>query len=180
MRLLPEETQCLVIDMQEKLVPAMSDLENLNNRVEILLKGLRLLGIPMMLTQQYTKGLGTSLPYVYEAAGTTKYYEKNTFSCVRDEETLKALRDNGRKNILVCGTETHICVLQSCMELKALGFQPIMVADAVGSRKPFDKEIGLQRAVQEGILLTTTEAALFERTVDSKNPHFREISALVK
>ncbi|MBQ3393107.1 MAG: hydrolase [Lachnospiraceae bacterium] len=180
MRLLPEETQCLVIDMQEKLVPAMSDLENLNNRVEILLKGLRLLGIPMMLTQQYTKGLGNSLPYVYEAAGTTKYYEKNTFSCVRDEETLKALRDNGRKNILVCGTETHICVLQSCMELKALGFQPIMVADAVGSRKPFDKEIGLQRAVQEGILLTTTEAALFEMTVDSKNPHFREISALVK
>ena len=93
---------------------------------------------------------------------------------------LEEKRAAGRKNVLVCGTEAHVCVFQTCLDLKALGFQPVLVTDAIASRKKTDKKIALQRAVQEGILLTTAEAVLFELTLDSRHPRFREISALVK
>ena len=183
MRILPEETQCMIIDMQERLMPAMNNRKACEDRALMLIRGLRVLEIPMMITQQYTKGLGGSIPEVYEAAGTTEYFDKRTFSCTRDEAILAALeagRAEGRKNVLVCGTESHVCVLQTCIDLKALGFQPILVTDAIASRKKTDKKMALQRAIQEGILLTTAEAVLFELTVDSRHPKFRQISALVK
>lgn len=183
MRILPEEAQCMIIDMQERLMPAMNGRKDCEDRALMLIRGLRVLEIPMMITQQYTRGLGGSIPEVYEAAGTTEYFDKRTFSCTKDEAILKALETNreaGRKFVLVCGTEAHVCVLQTCIDLKALGFQPVLVTDAIASRKKQDKKIALQRAVQEGILLTTAESLLFELTVDSRHPRFREISALVK
>lgn len=183
MRILPEETQCMIIDMQERLMPAMKDRAACEERALTLIRGLRILEIPMMITQQYTKGLGGSIPEVYEAAGTTAYFDKKTFSCAKDTEILAALeagRASGRKNVLVCGTEAHVCVLQTCIDLKAMGFQPVLVTDAIASRKKSDRKTALQRAVQEGILLTTAESVLFELTVDSRHPRFREISALVK
>ena len=82
--------------------------------------------------------------------------------------------------MLVCGVESHVCVLHTCIDLKALGYQPVIVTDAVSSRKKSDKKTALRRAEQEGILLTTAESLLFELTVDSRHPKFKEISALVK
>ena len=93
---------------------------------------------------------------------------------------LDKLESMGKKNILVMGTEAHICVLQSCIDLKAAGFQPVMVVDAVASRREADKKIAIERAIQEGILVTTAEAVLFELTLDSTNPCFKAISKLVK
>lgn len=183
MRILPENTQCMVIDMQERLMPAMNDREFCEERALMLIRGLRILDIPLMITQQYTKGLGGSIPAVCEAAGTDEYFEKNAFSCAREEKILAALKSGlraGRENILVCGTEAHVCVLQTCIDLKSLGFQPVLVTDAIMSRKKEDKRIALQRAVQEGLLLTTAEAILFELMLDTGNPKFREISKLVK
>ena len=134
----------------------------------------------MLITQQYTKGLGDSIPEVYEAAGTKEYFDKRTFSCTKDGAILAALQENERGNVLVCGTEAHVCVLQTRIDLKELGYNPVLVTDAIASRKKSDKKIALQRAVQEGILLTTAEAILFELTLDSRNPVFRQISQLVK
>ena len=180
MRILPEQTQCMLIDLQERLLPAMSSREQCEERALLLAKGLKILDIPMLITQQYTKGLGMSVPGVYEAAGTQDFYDKRTFSCVQDEDIMSELKERGRKNVLVCGVEAHVCVLQTCIDLKALGYQPILVTDAIASRKESDKAIALQRAVQEGILLTTAESVLFELTVDSRHPKFKEISKLVK
>lgn len=81
---------------------------------------------------------------------------------------------------MICGTEAHVCVLQTCIDLKELGYQPILVTDAIASRKKRDKRVAQLRAMQEGIILTTAESVLFELTVDSRNPSFREISQLVK
>ena len=180
MRILPEETQCMIIDMQERLMPAMNGRKDCEDRALMLIRGLKLLEIPMLITQQYTKGLGDSIPEVYEAAGTKEYFDKRTFSCAQDEAIMDALKKCGRKNVLVCGVEAHVCVLQTCIDLKDAGFRPILVTDAIASRKKSDKKIALQRAVQEGILLTTAEAILFELTLDSRNPVFRQISQLVK
>ena len=157
MRILPEETGAVVIDMQEKLMSAMHETKACEEKAAMLLKGLQVLSVPTVIVQQYTKGLGNTLPSLYEAAGTTEYCEKASFSCCR-----------------------NICVLQSCMDLKAAGFQPVMVVDAVASRREEDKKIAIERAIQEGILVTTAEAVLFELTLDSTNPCFKAISKLVK
>ena len=180
MRILPEETQCMIIDMQEKLVPAMFNKKECEDRVVMLARGLNILEIPLLITQQYTKGLGGSLPSVYEAAGTEEFFDKRTFSCAKDDAIVAALEKKNRKNVVICGTEAHVCVLQTCIDLKELGYQPILVIDAIASRKKSDKKAAIQRAIQEGILITTAEAILFELTVDSRNPKFREISNVVK
>ena len=179
MRILPEETGAVVIDMQEKLMMAMNETKVCEEKAAMLLKGLQVLSIPTVIVQQYTKGLGHTLPSLYEAAGTTEYCEKASFSCCRNKAILDKLESMG-KNILVMGTEAHICVLQSCIDLKAAGFQPVMVVDAVASRREADKKIAIERAIQEGILVTTAEAVLFELTLDSTNPCFKAISKLVK
>ena len=180
MRIIPAETQCMIIDMQEKLVPAMFNKEACEDRVCMLARGLSLLEIPMLITQQYTKGLGGSLPSVYEAAGTKEFFDKRTFSCAQDENIVAALQKKNRKNVLICGTEAHVCVLQTCIDLKALGFQPILVIDAIASRKKSDLKAAIKRAMQEGVIITTAEAVLFELTVDSRHPKFRDISNVVK
>mgnify|MGYP003099193087 CR=1 FL=1 len=159
MRILPEETGAVVIDMQEKLMMAMNETKACEEKAAMLLKGLQVLSIPTV---------------------TTEYCEKASFSCCRNKAILDKLESMGKKNILVMGTEAHICVLQSCIDLKAAGFQPVMVVDAVASRREADKKIAIERAIQEGILVTTAEAVLFELTLDSTNPCFKAISKLVK
>lgn len=180
MRILPEETGAVVIDMQEKLMAAMWNAEACEERACTLLRGLNILEIPMIITQQYTKGLGGSLPSIYEAVGSTDYYEKASFSCCRDEEIMEMFQKMGRKNILVLGTEAHVCVLQTCIDLKACGFQPVLVLDCIASRKEFDMQVGIRRAEQEGVIVTTAEALLFELMISSRHPKFKEISKLVK
>lgn len=170
----------MLIDMQEKLLPSVAGWKECEKRTVAVARGLRILDIPMMITQQYTKGLGMSVPSIYEAAGTKEYYDKRTFSCAQDDGIMNAIRKNGRENVLVCGIEAHVCVLQTCIDLKAMGYNPILVVDAIASMRESDKAVALQRAVQEGILLTTSEAVLFELTVDSKHSRFKEISALIK
>jgi isochorismate hydrolase len=180
MRIIPENTQAMVIDMQEKLLPVMADRERCEKQVRLLLSGLRVLEIPFLLTQQYTKGLGMSVPRVVEAAGTDAYFDKHTFSCMTDEAIAEVLEKNERKVVLVAGIEAHICVLQTCIDLLAAGYQPVLVTDAITSRHEADREIAIRRAEQEGVFLTTVESLLFELTVDSKHPKFKEISKLIK
>ena len=180
MKIKAEDTAALIIDFQEKLVPAIAEHDEIVAKAAIFAAGLKEFGVPMAVTQQYTKGLGHTLPSLYEAAGTTEYCEKASFSCCRNKAILDKLEAMGKKNMLVMGTEAHICVLQSCMDLKAAGFQPVMVVDAVASRREEDKKIAIERAIQEGILVTTAEAVLFELTLDSTNPCFKAISKLVK
>lgn len=121
-----------------------------------------------------------TIPSLFEAAGEEKYFDKITFSCMDDEAIRNAVEAGGKKNVIVCGIESHICVLQTCIDLKEAGYTPILVVDCMSSRKESDKEIAILRAQQEGILLTTTEAILFELTRKAGNPTFKEISRLIK
>ena len=129
MRIEAEHTAALVIDYQEKLVPVMHEKENLICQSDILLRGLNVLGIPMFLTQQYTKGLGETVNEITTAAGTEEYVEKISFSAY--EGVKKKIRD--KKYIIICGIETHICVLQTVIDLKAAGFIPVIVENCVSS-----------------------------------------------
>ena len=128
MRIIREKTAAVCVDYQERILPVMTDPETLLQNTVKLLKGLRVLGVPVYLTQQYTKGLGDTVAPIREAAGTSEHLEKLTFSAYPQLRE-KLLPPEQQPYVLLCGIESHICVLQTAMDLKAHGYQPYLVAD---------------------------------------------------
>lgn len=180
MRILAEETIVLVIDFQERLMPVIDKKEEVIQKSALLLKGLNLLKIPCIITQQYTKGLGETVTLVTEAAERYTLYEKVTFSAYENEDIRQFIQKHTKKNIIVCGAEAHICVLQTVIDLCNAGYQVLLVENCIGSRKEEDKKTALQRAVYEGAIITTYEAVLFELMRSSQHDCFKKMIALIK
>ncbi|MDF2633828.1 MAG: isochorismatase hydrolase [Pelosinus sp.] len=178
MRLEKENSQFLLVDVQEKLFPYIVGNEIVAKKAILLMEGMKALEIPMTAAQQYPKGLGNTIEELRPFF--TKFHDKMTFSCCGNEMLVKELHEQDRKNIIIAGIEAHICVLQTVIDLKALGFQPIVVVDAVGSRTRSDYEIALERMKYEGAILTTVESILFELCFQAGSDAFRTISKLVK
>lgn len=176
MRIEREHTAALIVDFQERLVPAIADHEALMERVRILLQGLKVLDIPMTVTQQYTKGLGMSVSEVWEASGETEYLDKISFSALEVAEP----KIHDKKYILVCGMEAHCCVLQTVIDLAGAGYVPVLVTDCIGSRRESDREMAIRRAEQEGAVLTSSEAILFELLKEAGTPLSKAILNIVK
>jgi hypothetical protein len=159
----------------------MHNKEELLHNTEILIKGLCTLNIPIIVSQQYTKGIGMTVPQVSVAVGGAfSYYDKLTFSCAENDELLAAIVKSGKKNIIICGIEAHICVLQTVIDLVEKGYNVILVEDCIGSRKENDRQIGIKRAITEGAIITTYESIMFELTRVAKTEIFKEISRLIK
>ena len=136
----------VVIDLQEKLLPVIPDGESIVRKAGWLLKAASLFGIPALLTEQYPQGLGQTVKDLpIEESDAIKVLEKTTFSCREQFEALERLREQGRDQAVICGVEAHICVLQSCLDLKSLGFEVFLVEDATGSRCQRNREAGIQR-----------------------------------
>lgn len=169
----------IMIDMQEKLVPAVAHPEQLVSDCRAFLKGLDILKVPFIASQQYTKGLGMTIPELSELTGGS-YVEKITFSCWREEAFRTAVRKLGVEQVMICGTETHICVQQTVLDMLEAGFEVYLIADCVGSRFDRDREAGIRRMEQAGAVITTFESALFELTERGGTAEFKEISRLVK
>jgi nicotinamidase-related amidase len=180
MRILSDGTLSVIIDVQERLFPHMAEGELLKKNLLILIEGLKVLDIPVLLTQQYTRGLGPSLSEIAVALPAVSPIEKMTFSCCGEPVFMLELEKNRRKTVLLAGIETHVCVLQTALDLFAAGYQPVVIKDCVSSRKLIDKETSLARMFQEGVLFTTVESVLFELTRTSGNDTFKAISKLVK
>ena len=139
-----------------------------------LLKAAKLLEIPVAITEQVPAKLGKTVPAVELAAGKVSPIVKSAFSAV---EAGKAL---GRKRILVAGCEAHVCVRQTVYDLRQKEVQPVLVADAVGSRRETDRQLALQEMRQDGIVIASTEAVLFELLETAEHPRFKEIQSLIK
>jgi nicotinamidase-related amidase len=180
MKISREQTACLVIDIQERLVPVIHEKEALLKNCGILIEGLQALGIPMLVSQQYTKGLGETVPEISSLFSDFGFIEKRDFSCCGEPEVMLQLNMTGAKNIIVCGIESHVCVLQTVLDLQENGFNPIVVTDAMSSRTPYSIEIAKERFRYEGVLMTSVESLLFELTRSSAAPGFKVISKLVK
>jgi len=179
MRIEKEQTQVLVIDMQERLFPYISNKEELLKKVLTLVEGTKALGLPIVAARQYPKGLGDIVEELRPHL--SQCHDKMTFSCCGSKTLLDELQaEAGRKNIIIVGIEAHVCVLQTVIDLKALGFTPIVVVDAVNSRHQRDYEIALKRMEYEGVVLTTVEAILFELCYQAGHEGFKIISRLVK
>ncbi len=180
MRITKENTVGLIIDIQERLLAAMYEKETLLKNCEILVKGLGELGIPQLVSQQYTKGLGETVPEIQAAIPEFSYSEKKDFSCWDVPEIAEKMKEMQAKNIIICGIESHVCVLQTAVDLKAAGLNPIVVMDCVSSRTAANVELAKERFCHEGIMLTSYEMILFELTRGAGAPEFRAISKLVK
>ena len=202
MRIIRDQAVGLLVDVQERLFPHMHEKDHLLTRLTVLFEGLKVLGVPHLATEQYKRGLGETIPelagfagaatggtggsgdevggVVKAAGGTGGPFEKLAFSCCDDEPFFAALQATGRKSVIIGGIEAHVCVAQTSLDLVEAGFHPVVVADAVSSRKLSDKETALDRLRHSGATVTSVEAILFELCRVSRTDQFKAISALVK
>ena len=175
-----EDALFVVIDFQEKLIPVMHDKANLEDKVCRLASGMKKLGIPNIVTQQYTKGIGETIPSIAEAIGKFTPIDKTTFSCLGNDEFVDRLEAAGKHDIVICGIEAHICLQQTVIELLAKGYRVYVPADCASSRSENDKLWSLARMGEAGAVITTYEAILYELVGDAKAEEFKAISKIVK
>ena len=168
----------LLVDMQERLVPAMADAADVTARCGILLSAANALGVPVLASEQYPKGLGRTIPDL--AALAPRRLEKLEFSAYANSAIQDELSRADRPQIVLAGVEAHVCVLQTGLELIEAGFQVFVAADAVASRRPESREVALHRLGRAGATLITAEMALFEWLRSAAAPEFRTISKLIR
>ncbi|HTX87901.1 MAG TPA: hydrolase [Bacteroidales bacterium] len=180
MRILKDRTTALIIDVQERIFNVIHDHEKLEKNIPLLIEGLKILHVPVFVTEQYTKGLGPTIAPVVSVLGDLKRIEKMSFSCCDEPTVMEGIAVLGRENIIVGGIESHVCVLQTVVDLKRNGYHPIVVEDCISSRRENDKRIAVERMRQEGAVITTYESLLFELLRFSGTEQFKAISRLVK
>lgn len=173
-----DDTALLVVDVQERLVPAIADHPRVVFNVRRLVDGANALGLPVAATEQYPEGLGPTVPVLRKRLGPIR--SKLSFSCGECAEIFDRLRERGIHKILVAGVEAHVCVEQTVLDLLNDGWRVYVAVDAVGSRHAVDRETALRRMDSSGAVLTTTEAALFEWCEIAGSAEFKEISRLVQ
>jgi nicotinamidase-related amidase len=180
MRILFEDTAAVVVDIQERLLPHIYKWEETLQNCLKLIEGLQVLSVPLVVTQQYTKGLGNTDASIVNKITEFSFIEKISFSCYGEPKFRDRIKSLEKKSIILCGIETHVCILQTCLDLIDEGYQPVVVEDCVSSRKPNDKEIAIERMRQEGARITTIESILFELTQCAGTDTFKQISKIVK
>ncbi len=180
MRIIREQSAAVIIDVQERLFPHMYEKDRLSETLCKLVQGLKLLGIPIVLMQQYTKGLGETIDQIRRLMPDAAFMEKKAFSCCDERVFMEQCKALAKPYIIVMGIEAHVCVLQTVVDLVAAGYIPVLVEDCVSSRREHDKTIAVERMRSEGALVTTCESLLFELCRVSGTEVFKEISRLVK
>ncbi len=180
MRILKENALAMVVDVQERLFPHIHDYVGLEKNLGILIEGLKILGIPIFVTEQYPKGLGKTIDSVSDMVTDYPPREKTAFSCCDEPAIMEQIELTTKREMILAGVESHVCILQTALDLYERGFKPIVVEDCVGSRKPEDKRIAMKRLAQEGIRVTSYESILFELCRFTGHESFRAISKLVK
>lgn len=195
-----EDTVAVIIDLQKKILPAMSNSTELEAQAAKLIEGLRVLNIPIIVTQQYTKGLGETNETIKKALcrdiseignipideseccnfSNFNYIEKLSFSAAGEPKFMEALKKSGKDTVLIFGIESHVCVQQTALDLLDEGYTVFIVEDCVSSRSVLDMERSFVRMTHAGASITTYEAALFELLGGADREGFRQISKIVK
>lgn len=174
------DTALVLIDVQGILVRVMHNKEALLDNVKKMVKGARILGLPILWTEQNPAGLGPTVRAIAELLPDKKPVSKFDFSCCGCEQFMKELKAVNRQNLLIVGIESHVCVYQTAADLVNLNFEVQVVADAVASRTLENKQIGLEKSKAAGAGITSTEIALFELLKIAKGDKFKEIIKIIK
>jgi len=178
----PEDCTLMVIDIQERLYDAMEEgfREVLLKNSTILLESAAVFGIPLIVSEQYPKGLGPTVPEVKSRIGAAPRYEKLTFSCCRDAAIKASLDASARKRVIVAGIEAHVCVFQTVIDLISAGYRVVVAEDAVCSRRTSDRNTALFEMSRAGALLYSTEMIAFALLEKAGTPQFKQLSPLFK
>lgn len=174
------ESALVVIDLQEAFRSAMPEFPQMVSRAAMAVRGFQILNVPVIVTEQYPKGLGkTAEEILYCLPDDFEPIEKTSFSsCI--EPFIEKLNEHGTKQVVLCGLETHICVNQTAHDLLANGFEVHLLTDAVGSRYLQDRETALSKMLLNGVVPATVEMSLFEMMRDARHAEFKEIQSLIK
>ena len=173
-------TALLVVDVQEKLVPSLPRYPAVEPNIRTLIQAAGILNIPILLTEQYPKGLGRTIPAITEVLPEYRPIEKTTFSCCGVEEVPNSLRELGAEAIVVAGVEAHVCVQQTALDLLAAGFRVHLPADAICSRQKQDWQFAIERMGKAGAIVTTTQSIVFELLVEAGTPEFKKVLPLLR
>lgn len=180
MVLLSRKDSCLlVIDIQERLHPIMSDADGVLRQSAVLMQAANTLDVPMLTSEQYPRGLGNTIPALSDHIR-GDVIEKVSFSCAAEPTYMTAFEGLGKRQAVICGIESHICVTQTALELKDKGVEVFVVADATASRAADNHAVALDRLRQAGCVVLPTESVLFEWLRAAGSPDFKTISALIK
>lgn len=172
-----DDSLVLVIDVQEKLLNAVFNKDDVAKKSRILATSANILGLPVIVTEQYPQGLGETIVGIKDFA---KVFIKTAFNALTDDLLLKELQKSGKKQIIIWGIETHICVHQTVAALIEAGFEVTVVSDACGSRAESEYKSALACMMRNGANIKTTEMILFELLKGAKHPNFKEIQTLIK
>jgi len=175
-----EKSAFLLVDVQERLLPAMAEGEAVVGRAAILLQAAATLGVPVLASEQYPQGLGPTVPALTALLPAGATMAKLHFSCAADPAIARRLKDLARPQVVLAGIEAHVCVLQTALGLLAQGYAPFVVADATSSRAASNKDAGLARMRAAGIGIVTTEMAVFEWLGQAGTPAFKTLSKLIR
>jgi nicotinamidase-related amidase len=180
MLLSSERSVLLVVDVQERLMPAVHGHGRVVDNVRILLQAAGHLGVPVIASEQYPKGLGATVAPVRELLPPDAVVEKIHFSAAYEPVFMQRLDRCGRDQIVVCGSEAHVCVMQTALGLRALGRAVFIVADASSSRNPANAEAGIARMGAHGVDVVTTEMVVFEWLRRADSAAFKSVLPLIK
>ena len=184
MLLARDKSQLLIIDVQDKVLAAISGKDRVVERCVRLVRAARVLHVPITLSEQYPQGLGPTVDPIRDAVANAGFVaDKVEFSCLRSEplrDRLHELRRQGRPQIVIAGIEAHVCVLQTTIYLEAQGFEAFVVADAIGSRAKVNRKLAITRLLNAGADIVDSEMVLFEWLERAGTPEFKELHPLIK
>lgn len=175
----PDNTLALLIDIQERLTPVLHRSADWLADCTTLLQGLQALSVPVMLTEQYPKGLGKTVPPFADMLADAPLFEKTRFSAWTDEVASAVKAQKNIENIIVFGCETHVCVLQTVLDLRQQGYAVYLPQECVSSRTEANKLNGLQQCAAAGAVVSNVESVLFQLLQDAKHPAFKTVSKLI-
>ncbi len=179
--MLSSDKSCLVvIDVQEKLAAVMHESAGMVSNCVVLVRIARTLDMPVLWCQQYPEGIGPTVEPLREHLSGIEPINKRCFSCVGHPDFSARLEQLNVETAILCGIETHVCVFQSAMELMQKGLYVHVIADAVASRTPANKHLGLNRMAASGAVISSTEMLLFELLRSAEHPHFKTLSKLIR
>ncbi|STZ75384.1 isochorismatase family protein [Bergeriella denitrificans] len=175
----PENTLCIVVDIQERLLPALHEADKMVERSRIVLQGLQALEVAVVATEQYPKGLGKTTPAVQLLLDGVPVFEKTRFSALIDEVEA-VLTEKNIRNVVLLGAEAHVCMLQTVLDLRAKGLAVYVPYDCTTSRSPDNKANALQQMRDAGAVVSNSESVLFQLLADAKHPAFKTVSKLIQ
>ena len=178
--LLTRSSIFILIDVQDKLFPYVKNNEDVLKNIKLLLKFAKIMNIPVVATEHYPKGLGGTDSEIKELISETDPIEKTCFSCCGSDEFVSTLKKHESKTLVIFGIESHICVEQTALDAKAMGYDVHVVVDAISSRSEFNKNIGLEKMRQFGVVITSAETVMYEIMESKDIKEFKEVLPLLK